>query len=144
MDGYGLPKVVNDGGTIARAIELLDTMEKPSSALIREPESLNCTGCKQHKWLIWWLYYNLVNSAREFIKRGLLSVTSGSNLVSIKQGIDHKMVLGLMTIFIEQINDDFSKKYNYQKTNITIINSLNKNFGLGGSSFWSWYLHRTL
>lgn len=42
MDEFGSPKVVNDGVTIARAIELPDAMENAGAALIREvgPSSL--------------------------------------------------------------------------------------------------------
>lgn len=36
MDEFGTPKVVNDGVTIARAIELPDAMENAGAALIRE------------------------------------------------------------------------------------------------------------
>lgn len=36
LDEYGSPKVVNDGVTIARAIELPDAMENAGAALIRE------------------------------------------------------------------------------------------------------------
>ena len=36
MDEFGSPKVVNDGVTIARAIELPDAMENAGAALIRE------------------------------------------------------------------------------------------------------------
>ncbi|KAL8230149.1 hypothetical protein R6Q59_000514 [Mikania micrantha] len=36
LDEYGSPKVVNDGVTIARAIELPDPMENAGAALIRE------------------------------------------------------------------------------------------------------------
>lgn len=36
MDEFGNPKVVNDGVTIARAIELADPMENAGAALIRE------------------------------------------------------------------------------------------------------------
>ena len=36
MDEFGTPKVVNDGVTIARAIELADAMENAGAALIRE------------------------------------------------------------------------------------------------------------
>lgn len=36
MDEFGSPKVVNDGVTIARAIELPDPMENAGAALIRE------------------------------------------------------------------------------------------------------------
>ena len=41
MDEFGSPKVVNDGVTIARAIELPDAMENAGAALIREVSSLS-------------------------------------------------------------------------------------------------------
>lgn len=40
MDEFGAPKVVNDGVTIARAIELADPMENAGAALIREVSGL--------------------------------------------------------------------------------------------------------
>ena len=36
LDEYSSPKVVNDGVTIARAIDLLDAMENVGATLIRE------------------------------------------------------------------------------------------------------------
>ena len=36
LDEFGAPKVINDGVTIARAIELQDAMENAGAALIRE------------------------------------------------------------------------------------------------------------
>lgn len=36
LDEAGEPKVINDGVTIARAIELPDSMENAGAALIRE------------------------------------------------------------------------------------------------------------
>jgi hypothetical protein len=36
LDEFGAPKVINDGVTIARAIELPDPMENAGAALIRE------------------------------------------------------------------------------------------------------------
>jgi hypothetical protein len=36
LDEFGTPKVVNDGVTIARAIELADPMENAGASLIRE------------------------------------------------------------------------------------------------------------
>jgi hypothetical protein len=40
LDEFGTPKVVNDGVTIARAIELADPMENAGAALIREVRAL--------------------------------------------------------------------------------------------------------
>lgn len=39
LDEFGTPKVVNDGVTIARAIELANPMENAGAALIREVRS---------------------------------------------------------------------------------------------------------
>jgi chaperonin GroEL (HSP60 family) len=36
LEDFGAPKVINDGVTIARAIELPDAMENAGAALIRE------------------------------------------------------------------------------------------------------------
>lgn len=36
LDDFGAPKVINDGVTIARAIELPNAMENAGAALIRE------------------------------------------------------------------------------------------------------------
>ena len=41
MDEFGSPKVVNNGLTIARAIELPDAMENAGAALIREVSVLS-------------------------------------------------------------------------------------------------------
>ena len=40
LDEFGNPKVINDGVTIARAIELPDPMENAGAALIREVSSV--------------------------------------------------------------------------------------------------------
>ncbi|KAG9146464.1 hypothetical protein Leryth_011755 [Lithospermum erythrorhizon] len=88
LDEYGTPKVVNDGVTIARAIELPDAMENAGAALIREVASKTNDSAGDGTTTASVL-------AREIIKHGLLSVTSGANPVSIKKGID-KTVLGLI------------------------------------------------
>lgn len=41
LDEFGAPKVINDGVTIARAIELPDAMENAGAALIREVQLLS-------------------------------------------------------------------------------------------------------
>ncbi|XP_073012554.1 ruBisCO large subunit-binding protein subunit alpha-like [Typha latifolia] len=88
LDEYGNPKVVNDGVTIARAIELADPMENAGAALIREVASKTNDSAGDGTTTACVL-------AREIIKLGLLSVTSGANPVSIKKGID-KTVQGLV------------------------------------------------
>ncbi|MCD7460313.1 Chaperonin 60 subunit alpha 1, chloroplastic [Datura stramonium] len=88
LDEYGTPKVVNDGVTIARAIELPDPMENAGAALIREVASKTNDSAGDGTTTASVL-------AREIIKLGLLSVTSGANPVSLKRGID-KTVLGLI------------------------------------------------
>ncbi|KAJ0623590.1 putative chaperonin Cpn60/TCP-1 family, groEL-like apical domain superfamily [Helianthus annuus] len=88
LDEYGSPKVVNDGVTIARAIELPDPMENAGAALIREVASRTNDSAGDGTTTASVL-------AREIIKLGLLSVTSGANPVSLKKGID-KTVAGLI------------------------------------------------
>ncbi|WZZ04735.1 hypothetical protein YC2023_090656 [Brassica napus] len=81
LDEFGSPKVVNDGVTIARAIELPDAMENAGAALIREVASKTNDSAGDGTTTASVL-------AREIIKHGLLSVTSGANPVSLKRGID--------------------------------------------------------
>ncbi|KAK8581446.1 hypothetical protein V6N13_144473 [Hibiscus sabdariffa] len=81
LDEYGSPKVVNDGVTIARAIELPNAMENAGAALIREVASKTNDSAGDGTTTASLL-------AREIIKLGLLSVTSGANPVSVKKGID--------------------------------------------------------
>ncbi|KAK3005265.1 hypothetical protein RJ639_016452 [Escallonia herrerae] len=88
LDEFGTPKVVNDGVTIARAIELPDAMENAGAALIREVASKTNDSAGDGTTTASIL-------AREIIKLGLLSVTSGANPVSVKKGID-KTVQGLI------------------------------------------------
>ncbi|MBA0719917.1 hypothetical protein Golax_007563 [Gossypium laxum] len=88
LDEYGSPKVVNDGVTIARAIELPNAMENAGAALIREVASKTNDSAGDGTTTASVL-------AREIIKLGLLNVTSGANPVSVKRGID-KTVQGLV------------------------------------------------
>ncbi|XLS83729.1 hypothetical protein HN51_033895 [Arachis hypogaea] len=88
LDEFGNPRVVNDGVTIARAIELPDAMENAGAALIREVASKTNDSAGDGTTTASVL-------AREIIKLGLLSVTSGANPVSLKRGID-KTVQGLI------------------------------------------------
>ncbi|KAL9269715.1 RuBisCO large subunit-binding protein subunit alpha, chloroplastic-like protein [Drosera capensis] len=81
LDEFGNPKVVNDGVTIARAIELVDPMENAGAALIREVASKTNDSAGDGTTTACVL-------AREIIKLGLLSVTSGANPVSLKRGIE--------------------------------------------------------
>ncbi|KAJ4778685.1 60 kDa chaperonin [Rhynchospora pubera] len=88
LDEFGAPRVVNDGVTIARAIELADPMENAGAALIREVASKTNDSAGDGTTTASVL-------AREIIKLGLLSVTSGANPVALKKGID-KTVEGLI------------------------------------------------
>ncbi|KAF2601754.1 hypothetical protein F2Q70_00025630 [Brassica cretica] len=81
LDEFGSPKVVNNGVTIARAIELPDAMENAGAALIREVASKTNDSAGDGTTTASVL-------AREIIKHGLLSVTSGANPVSLKRRID--------------------------------------------------------
>lgn len=81
LDEFGAPKVINDGVTIARAIELADPMENAGAALIREVASKTNDSAGDGTTTASVL-------ARELIKLGLLNVTSGANPVAVKKGID--------------------------------------------------------
>lgn len=81
LDEFGMPKVINDGVTIARAIELPDPMENAGAALIREVASRTNDSAGDGTTTASVL-------ARELINLGLLNVTAGANPVTLKKGID--------------------------------------------------------
>ncbi|KAJ6889849.1 chaperonin 60 subunit alpha 2 [Populus alba x Populus x berolinensis] len=74
-------KVVNDGVTIARAIELPDSMENIGAILIQEVASKmnDMAGDGTTTAII---------LAREMIKTGMLAVSFGANPVFVKKGMD--------------------------------------------------------
>jgi len=88
LEDFGAPKVINDGVTIARAIELPDAMENAGAALIREVASKTNDSAGDGTTTACVL-------AREMIKLGLRNVTSGGNPVAINKGIQ-KTVAGLV------------------------------------------------
>ncbi|XP_010927079.1 ruBisCO large subunit-binding protein subunit alpha isoform X2 [Elaeis guineensis] len=90
LDEPGVPKVINDGVTIARAIELSDAIENAGAMLIQE------VACKTNDSAGDGSTTAIV-LAREMIKLGLLAVASGANPVSLKKGID-KAVCELIKI----------------------------------------------
>eukprot|EP00475_Leptophrys_vorax_P016531 TRINITY_DN22991_c0_g1_i2.p1 TRINITY_DN22991_c0_g1~~TRINITY_DN22991_c0_g1_i2.p1 ORF type:complete len:664 (-),score=77.52 TRINITY_DN22991_c0_g1_i2:292-2091(-) len=81
LDEFGMPKVINDGVTIARAIELPDPMENAGAALIREVASRTNDSAGDGTTTASVL-------ARALINLGLLNVTAGANPVALKKGID--------------------------------------------------------
>lgn len=81
LDEFGSPKVINDGVTIARAIELPDPMENAGAALIREVASKTNDSAGDGTTTASVL-------ARALIHLGLLNVTSGANPIAVKKGID--------------------------------------------------------
>lgn len=85
---FGMPKVINDGVTIARAIELPDAVENAGASLIREVASRTNDSAGDGTTTACVL-------ARELITLGLQSVTAGVNPVSINRGI-HKTVDALV------------------------------------------------
>jgi chaperonin GroEL (HSP60 family) len=80
-NNFGMPQVINDGVTIARAIELLDPVENAGAQLIKEVAGKTNDSAGDGTTTASVL-------ARELIKFGLQSVTSGRNPVSIKKGMD--------------------------------------------------------
>lgn len=78
---YGVPQVINDGVSIARAIELEDPVENAGAQLIKEVAGRTNDSAGDGTTTATVL-------AREMIHFGLQAVTSGANPISIKKGID--------------------------------------------------------
>ncbi|KAI0495607.1 hypothetical protein KFK09_021909 [Dendrobium nobile] len=81
LDEKDIPKVINDGVTIARAIELADAFENTGAMLIQE------VACKTNDSAGDGTTTAII-LAREIIKLGLLAISCGANPVSLKKGID--------------------------------------------------------
>ncbi|XXG68986.1 hypothetical protein AAC387_Pa06g1957 [Persea americana] len=90
LDEPGIPKVINDGVTIARAIELSDSIENAGAMLIQEVARKTNDSAGDGTT-------TAIVLAREMIKLGLLAVASGANPVSLKKGIE-KTVFELLKI----------------------------------------------
>jgi chaperonin GroL len=78
---YGVPQVINDGVSIARAIELEDPVENAGAQLIKEVAGRTNDAAGDGTTTATVL-------AREMIHFGLQFVTAGANPISIKKGID--------------------------------------------------------
>jgi chaperonin GroL len=78
---YGVPQVINDGVSIARAIELEDPVENAGAQLIKEVAGRTNDAAGDGTTTASVL-------AREMIHYGLQVVTAGANPVSVKRGID--------------------------------------------------------
>ncbi|KAI3455817.1 hypothetical protein Pfo_012480 [Paulownia fortunei] len=74
-------KVINDGVTIARAIELSDTIENAGALLIQEVATKTNGSAGDGTT-------TAIVLAREMIKSGLLAITNGANPVSLKHGME--------------------------------------------------------
>ncbi|KAG0494607.1 hypothetical protein HPP92_005601 [Vanilla planifolia] len=81
LDEKEVPKVINDGVTIAKAIELADAVENTGALLVQEVASKtnDTVGDGTTTAII---------LAREIVKLGLLAVALGANPVLLKKGID--------------------------------------------------------
>ncbi|KAL6561856.1 hypothetical protein OROGR_002863 [Orobanche gracilis] len=77
----GKLKVVNDGVTIARAIELSDTIGNAGVLLVQEVATKTNGSAGDGTT-------TAIVLAREMIKSGLLAITNGVNPVSLKRGMD--------------------------------------------------------
>nr|YP_009399402.1 60-kDa chaperonin [Kapraunia schneideri]ARW69008.1 60-kDa chaperonin [Kapraunia schneideri] len=78
---YGSPQIINDGVTIAREIELLDSIENTGVALIRQAASKTNDVAGDGTTTATVLAYAIV-------KEGLKNVAAGSNPIIVKKGID--------------------------------------------------------
>lgn len=113
-------KVINDGVTISRAIELSDTVENAGVMLIQEvaakTNSLAGDGTT-----------TAIVLAREMIKAGLLAASYGANPVSLKRGME-KTVKELINVLK---NNSFPVKGNNDIKAIATISSGNNEY-IGG------------
>ena len=80
-DKTGYPRVINDGVSIARAIDLEDAVENAGAQLIREVAGRTNDSAGDGTTTASVL-------ARSFVKLGLAAVASGANPVNVKRGID--------------------------------------------------------
>ncbi|KAK4488000.1 hypothetical protein RD792_003739 [Penstemon davidsonii] len=87
-------KVINDGVTIARAIELSDSIENTGALLIQEVATRTNGSAGDGTT-------TAIVLAREMIKSGLLAITYGANPVSLKKGME-KTVKQLVKILKEE------------------------------------------
>merc|ERR1712113_15495 len=78
---FGIPQVINDGVSIARAIELIDPIENAGAQLVKEVAGRTNDSAGDGTTTASVL-------ARELVKFGLLSVNTGTNPINIKKGID--------------------------------------------------------
>ena len=78
---FGVPQVINDGVSIARAIELTDPVENAGAQLVKEVAGRTNDAAGDGTTTAACL-------AREMIHFGLQSVTAGANPITVKRGID--------------------------------------------------------
>eukprot|EP00879_Flechtneria_rotunda_P000382 GHRR01000474.1.p1 GENE.GHRR01000474.1~~GHRR01000474.1.p1 ORF type:complete len:632 (+),score=230.36 GHRR01000474.1:158-1897(+) len=81
---FGVPQVINDGVSIARAIDLADPVENAGAQLIKEVAGRTNDSAGDGTTTASVL-------AREMIHFGLQAVTAGGNPIAIKKGIDKTM-----------------------------------------------------
>lgn len=78
---FGVPQVINDGVSIARAIDLKDAVENAGAQLIKEVAGRTNDSAGDGTTTASVL-------AREMIHYGLQNVTAGANPIAVKKGID--------------------------------------------------------
>ena len=78
---FGAPKIVNDGVTIAKEIELEDHVENTGVALIRQAASKTNDAAGDGTTTATVL-------AHAMVKEGLRNVAAGANAISLKRGVD--------------------------------------------------------
>lgn len=78
---FGTPQVINDGVSIARAIELRDPVENAGAQLIKEVAGRTNDSAGDGTTTASVL-------AREMIHFGLQCITAGANPIPVKRGID--------------------------------------------------------
>ncbi|HOY17279.1 MAG TPA: chaperonin GroEL [Haliscomenobacter sp.] len=101
---FGAPQVTKDGVTVAKEIELEDTLENMGAQILKEVASKTASLAGDGTTTATVL-------AQAIITSGMKSVTSGANPMDLKRGIDKavKAVVANIKEQAELVGDDYSK-----------------------------------
>ena len=101
---FGAPQVTKDGVTVAKEIELEDTLENMGAQILKEVASKTASLAGDGTTTATVL-------AQAIITAGMKSVTSGANPMDLKRGIDKavKAVVANIKEQAELVGDDYSK-----------------------------------
>jgi len=102
---YGAPTVTKDGVTVAKEIELEDPFENMGAQLVKEAATKTNDAAGDGTTTATVL-------AHAIMEEGIKHLSSGSNAISIKRGIDKAVIA--ITEELEKMKKDISKKDEYK------------------------------